>query len=427
MISIYEQGSGSKLNPSKTKRMWLGSRRGQTTGPVDIRWITDQLKLLGIYVGSNQTIFKSWTKRIDNLESRFKMWKHRSLSLAGKVLILNTLGLSALIYLGTVSPIPKSCLTRVNTLVFNFLWSDRNEMIKRDIILFLPTDRGGLGFTDLTTKLQALLFKSIRVMTRETHASKWVFLARYWIGRTIAKHSNLWAFLLNSNTPHCEKTRNEKPIAYQALLATVDILQNVLQDLNVKQFAAKATYQALLAQKQIKPKAEQQWQALLSQPLRWPVIWAACHKGLNTGHENEVSYLAAHRVVKTAAYLKFKCGMRSISEFCIACGQIEDLEHVFISCKITERVWKEFTPILKKIMPGEAFSDTKVLLLRHFQNKRPKRATQLATYLMRMILHKLWIARCTRLFDKKQRLAEDIIRQIKAELKQRTTLSFNTN
>ena len=269
IISIYEQGSGSKPSLNKTKGMWLGSKRGQTTGPVDITWITDQLKLLGIYVGSNQTIFKSWTERINKLESRLKMWKHWSLSLAAKVLILNTLGLFGLLYLRTVYPIPKSCLTRVNTLVFNFLWSGRNEMIKRDI-LFLPTDRGGLGLTDLTTKLQALQFKSIRVMTRETHVPKWVFLARYWIGRIIAKHSNLWAFLQNNNIPHCEKTCNVKPIAYQALLATVDILQNILQDLNVKQFVAKATYQELLAQKQIKPKAEQQWQALLSQPLRWP-------------------------------------------------------------------------------------------------------------------------------------------------------------
>ena len=159
MISIYEQGSGSKLNLNKTKGMWLGSKRGQTTGPVDITWIMDQLKLLGIYVGSNQTIFKSWTERINKLESRLKMWKHWSLSLAGKVLILNTLGISGLLYLRTAYPIPKSCLTRVNTLVFNFLWSGRNEMIKRDI-LFLPTDRGGLGLTDLTTKLQALQFKS---------------------------------------------------------------------------------------------------------------------------------------------------------------------------------------------------------------------------------------------------------------------------
>ena len=110
MINIYEQGSGPKLNLNKTKGMWLGSNRSQTTGPIDVTWVMDQLKPLGIYVGSDQTIYKSWTERIDKLESQLKMWKYWNLSLTGKVLLLNTLGLSCLIYLGTVYPIPKPCL-----------------------------------------------------------------------------------------------------------------------------------------------------------------------------------------------------------------------------------------------------------------------------------------------------------------------------
>ena len=150
MINIYEQGSGSKLNLNKTKGMWLGSKQGQNTGPIDITWVTDQLKLLGIYVGSDQAIYRSWTERIDKLESRLKMWKYRNLSLTRKVLILNTLGLSGLIYLGTVYPIPKPCLNRVNTLVFNFLWSSRSEMIKREVLL-LSVNR---GVWDLSTSPQ---------------------------------------------------------------------------------------------------------------------------------------------------------------------------------------------------------------------------------------------------------------------------------
>ena len=141
MINIYEQGSSSKLNVNKTIGIWLGSKWGQTTGPMDITWVTDQLKLLGIYIGSDQTIVKSWIERIDQLESQFKMWKHQNLSLTRKVLILNMLSLSGLIYLGRVYPILKSCLNRVNTSILNFLWSSRNEMIKREV-LFLPTNWG---------------------------------------------------------------------------------------------------------------------------------------------------------------------------------------------------------------------------------------------------------------------------------------------
>ena len=131
------------------------------------------------------------------------------------------------------------------------------------------------------------------------------FLAWYWIGRTIANQSSLWAFLRNNITPHCGRTRNEKPLAYRTLLVTLDSLKNVLKDLQAQQFTAKATYQALQAQKQIRPKAEGQWQAVFPQPPSWPAVRESCHKGLNTGQENEVCYLAAHRVVKISAYLKF--------------------------------------------------------------------------------------------------------------------------
>ena len=112
--------------------------------------------------------------------------------------------------------------------------------------------------------------------------------------------------------PHCGGTRKQKPIAYRFSLDTLDLLKEVLMGLQTKYLVAKETYKALIAQRKLRPKAEQQWLNALSQVPRWPVTWASCHKGMNTGQENEVSYLIAHRVVKTAAYLKFKCGMKSI-------------------------------------------------------------------------------------------------------------------
>ena len=60
MVEIYAKGSGSKLNMSKTRSMWIGSKVGQTTGPVDIQWINDKLKFLGITFGSNSEIQTSW-------------------------------------------------------------------------------------------------------------------------------------------------------------------------------------------------------------------------------------------------------------------------------------------------------------------------------------------------------------------------------
>ena len=49
--------------------------------------------------------------------------------------------------------------------------------------------------------------------------------------------------------------------------------------------------------------------------------------------------------------------MSSISEFCRVCGQIEDLEHLFLTCAKSEQVWKHFTLILKKFFKGKLWQE----------------------------------------------------------------------
>ena len=106
--------------------------------------VNDELKLLGITFNSSSAILTSWRERISKLEKCLNAWQHRELSLQGKVLTLNTLGLSGLMYPGLVHPTPFPCLQLINKIIFSFLWSGKTEMINR-VTLFFPRDRGGLG------------------------------------------------------------------------------------------------------------------------------------------------------------------------------------------------------------------------------------------------------------------------------------------
>ena len=38
LITIFERGSGSRLNPRKTEGLWTSSQAGQISGPVNISW-----------------------------------------------------------------------------------------------------------------------------------------------------------------------------------------------------------------------------------------------------------------------------------------------------------------------------------------------------------------------------------------------------
>ena len=163
MIEIYEKDTGSKLNMHKTKGKWLGSKAGQTTAPDDIQWIDDKLKLLGITFGSDSAILTSWREQVYKLQKCLNMWQHRELSLQGKVLILNTLGLSGLVYLSLVQPILFTCLQSINKHIFKFLWFGKTETINQ-ATLFLPKDRGGLGITDLELNFQRFSSNGCKVL-----------------------------------------------------------------------------------------------------------------------------------------------------------------------------------------------------------------------------------------------------------------------
>ena len=48
---LYEKASGSKLNCSKSKGLWLDGWRGRTDPPVDLDWSSVKLKVLGVFIG----------------------------------------------------------------------------------------------------------------------------------------------------------------------------------------------------------------------------------------------------------------------------------------------------------------------------------------------------------------------------------------
>ena len=91
LINIFERGSGSRLNAQKTEGLWLGSAAGKQTGPVNITWTTDKLKILRVYFGTSNVEHANWIDRVIKLEKRLNLWKSRTLSLKGKSLILSAL------------------------------------------------------------------------------------------------------------------------------------------------------------------------------------------------------------------------------------------------------------------------------------------------------------------------------------------------
>ena len=200
IISIFEQGSGSCLNAKKTEGLWIGSAAGRLTGPVDITWVPDKLKILGVYFGNANTDHANWDNRISKLEKRLNMWKSRTLSFKGKAIIINTLGASGLWYTATVIPMPDWVHTNVTKLIYDFLWNGKTEQVKPEVCQ-LPLDQGGLAVVNPLQKSHALMLRWVPPIGDPDYESKWIYFACYWLGFDLSRKMNSWSFLQSNDVP----------------------------------------------------------------------------------------------------------------------------------------------------------------------------------------------------------------------------------
>ena len=88
--------AGLKLNIDKTEAMGLGAYKNIEDNTFGVKFVDKPLKCLGIFVGSNETVCneKNWNEKITKIEKILASWKHRDLTIFGKILIIKTLALS---------------------------------------------------------------------------------------------------------------------------------------------------------------------------------------------------------------------------------------------------------------------------------------------------------------------------------------------
>ena len=90
--SLFEKGSGSKLNLSKG--LWLGSWCGRQDPPVSLDWTSSKIKVLRVFIGAGNLDEDNWKPRVDAVENVLSSWVRLTLSYEGSTLVINALALS---------------------------------------------------------------------------------------------------------------------------------------------------------------------------------------------------------------------------------------------------------------------------------------------------------------------------------------------
>ena len=164
--------SGIRLNEEKSEIMSLSRVYERKVFEIDngnkkfTITSVNRIKICGITFSQDSQLAHevNVTQKIDKMERNLIAWLHRGLSLPGKILVVNTFGLSQLIYTMQMCEYRADDLKRIETMIFKFLWSKSwlgnrtPERIKREILKGEIAE-GGLKVPDAVTLNEALKTK----------------------------------------------------------------------------------------------------------------------------------------------------------------------------------------------------------------------------------------------------------------------------
>ncbi|MBA0764641.1 hypothetical protein Gotri_013968, partial [Gossypium trilobum] len=105
----------------------------------------------------------TWESIVDRVRKKLSSWMSRSLSWAGKVVLINVVLSSLSIFFMSLFNAPVTIIKKINKIRRNFLWGNtkgKNKMAKVDWnIVCKPKVKGGAGVVNLGVKNKALLAK----------------------------------------------------------------------------------------------------------------------------------------------------------------------------------------------------------------------------------------------------------------------------
>ena len=412
LITIYEKGSGAKLNRSKSEAMWLGAWQSRTDEPLGLTWVR-KMKILGVFFGTVPVETDNWQPKINKLEKSLNLWKSRSLSFIGKCLIINVLGLSKFLYLAKVLLLPAWVLHRVNQLIWPFLWGSKIETVSRNTC-YLPVRSGGLNISNLELKSVALRLSSVSYTLSLPEDSSF-FLCKYFVGGSLAPLRPEWRSLRDNSSPSAAQPT---PF-YMKSLNLFSKLGNLLSA-NVP-LSTKCIYKYLLKENSSPPILPYPWLAILGPGLIMSDHWARVRDPLTENFKNDLLWSITLRGVKVRDSLK-NWGYIA-SDRCATCGRKETIDHCFLNCSRAKRVWQYFAPCLSLLIESPFTANVvTAFFFRWSSHHRKKNAV--AHFVIKTILYGLWTFRNKATFHNGTESHKAIIKYALFDISNRIKLDF---
>ena len=379
--------------------MWLGAWKSRTDEPLGLTWV-HKMKILGIVFGSIPTEVDNWQPKINKLEKSLNLWRSRSLSLPGKALIINVLGLSKLLYLARVLVLPAWVISRVNALIWPFLWGSRLETVSRNTC-FLGPGSGGLGLRNFLLKCRALSLAGL-ASTLDSPGDSSFFLCKYFVGRRLSSLRPCWFFLRDNSAP-CASSPTP---FYNACLQT-------LSDIGNSKLSSEKIYLKLLSSSSSSPILSRHWTPFVGRRFSLDDQWSLVRDSFTENHKNDLLWLIVLHAVKVRDSLQ--------NAICASCPWRETIDHCFLNCSRVKRVWQRFVPCLSSLLGVQFVCNVPFVFFFRWPVVSSKLA-RIARYLVKSILYGVCFFRNKATFHNGHEDSKAIIRFILDDIKPRIRL-----
>ncbi|KAJ0568257.1 hypothetical protein HanIR_Chr06g0294151 [Helianthus annuus] len=121
------------------------------------------LSYLGIKVGANMNRIRNWDPILETFDKRLSVWKAKTMSLGGRLTLINSVLESLPIYYFSLYKAPSGIIKSLEAKMQKFLWAGSNDKNKMNWVAWdwitWPKEKGGLGINRLKEVNEALLFK----------------------------------------------------------------------------------------------------------------------------------------------------------------------------------------------------------------------------------------------------------------------------
>jgi hypothetical protein len=174
VLNLFTKSSGLKVNKEKSEALGIGTSSNFRHKDIGIKWPKDPIKTLGVYICNDikEIVNINYKERMDKVKNLVDTWCLRKLSLKGKIIVVNTLLISQLIYAATVLQPPKWVITQFKDIVVEFIWNKKPAKVKYNCIIN-DIAEGGLKLQDIDAKINACHMAWIKKILNEEYEAPW--------------------------------------------------------------------------------------------------------------------------------------------------------------------------------------------------------------------------------------------------------------